>query len=181
MYEDNVVKTFYKIVILALCISIFPSTVMAAGAKIGFVNPIVLLDKAPQTKAAKEKVEQEFKTRDNQLVNAQKKLRREEEKLKRDGSTMSSADRQKLESKIGRLKRELKRDLTEFREDFSIARNREMGKLQKRINEAIVQLAKAEKYDLIVGDSIVYASEQINITEKVLKILRANFKKNAGK
>jgi Skp family chaperone for outer membrane proteins len=44
-----------------------------------------------------------------------------------------------------------------------------------------VKLAKDEKYDLIVGDSIVYASEQINITEKVLKILRANFKKNAGK
>jgi outer membrane protein len=181
MYEDNVVKTHYKIAILALCISIFPSIAMAAGAKIGFVNPIVLLDKAPQTKAAKEKVEQEFKTRDNQLVNEQKKLRREEEKLKRDGSTMSSTDRQKLESKIARLKRELKRNLDEFREDFSLARNREMGKLQKRINEAIVKLAKDEKYDLIVGDSIVYASEQINITEKVLKILRANFKKNAGK
>jgi outer membrane protein len=88
MYEDNVVKTHYKIAILALCISIFPSIAMAAGAKIGFVNPIVLLDKAPQTKAAKEKVEQEFKTRDNQLVNEQKKLRREEEKLKRDSGLM---------------------------------------------------------------------------------------------
>jgi len=162
-------------------VTMLPSVVYAAGAKIGFVNAIVLLDKAPQTKAAKEKVEREFKTRDNTLVSAQKELRRKEEKLKRDGSTMSAADRQKLESTISRLKRELKRDLTDFREDFSIARNREMGKLQKRINEAIVKVAKDEKYDLIVGDSVVYASDRIDITDKVIKILRQTFKKNAGK
>ena len=170
-----------KIFVTVFCILAFPSLTMAEGAKIGFVNAIVLLDKAPQTKAAKEKVEREFKARDNQLVNAQKELRQEEEKLKRDGTTMSAADRQKLESKIARLKRELKRDLTDFREDFSIARNREMGKLQKRINEAIIKLAEGEKYDLIVGDSVIYASKRIDITEKVLKILRENFKKNAGK
>jgi outer membrane protein len=176
-----IVKKALKISLLVLGISLLPAAVLAEGAKIGFVNAIVLLDKAPQTKAAKEKVEREFKTRDNQLVNAQKELRKQEEKLKRDGSTMSTADRQQLESNISRLKRELKRDLTDFREDFSIARNREMGKLQKRINEAIIKLAEQEKYDMIVGDSVVYASKRIDITEKVLKILRENFKKNAGK
>ena len=82
---------------MVFCFIAFPALTMAEGAKIGFVNAIVLLDKAPQTKAAKEKVEREFKARDNQLVNAQKELRQQEEKLKRDGSTMSSADRQKLE------------------------------------------------------------------------------------
>ncbi|RLA03198.1 MAG: OmpH family outer membrane protein [Gammaproteobacteria bacterium] len=172
---------YLKIIILSVFVLMLPSSLLAAGAKIGFVNPIVLLDKAPQTKAAKEKVEKEFKSRDNQLVKAQKGLRKEEEKLKKDGTTMSSSSRQKLESKISRLKRELKRDLTDFREDFSIARNREMSKLQKRINEAIVKLAKDEKFDLIVGDSVVYASDRIDITEKVLVILRAKFKKNAGK
>lgn len=170
-----------NIVLIAACMVMGASNSYAAGSKIGFVNPIELLDKAPQTKSAKEKVEREFKSRDNDLVNKQKELRREEEKLKRDGSTMSSSVRQKLESKISRIRRELKRDLDEFREDFSIARNREMAKLQKRINEAIIKLAKDEKYDLIVGDSVVYASPTIDITEKVLKILRAQYKKNAGK
>ena len=139
-----------------------------------------MLEKAPQTKAAKEKVEREFKIRDNDLVNKQKELRRQEEKLKRDGSTMSADARKKLEADISRIRRELKRDLDDFREDFSLARDREMTKLQKHINEAIVKLAKDEKFDLIVGDSIVYASERIDITEKVLKILREEFKKNAG-
>ena len=174
-------NTALKILVMVFCFIAFPALTMAEGAKIGFVNAIVLLDKAPQTKAAKEKVEREFKARDNQLVNAQKELRQQEEKLKRDGSTMSSADRQKLEATIARLKRELKRDLTDFREDFSIARNREMGKLQKRINEAIIKLAEEEKFDLIVGDSVIYASKRIDITDKVLKILRENFKNNAGK
>lgn len=174
-------KTALKIAILGICLAMSPAITLAEGSKIGFVNAVVLLDKAPQTKAAKEKVEREFKARDNQLVNAQKDLRKQEEKLTRDGPTMSNADRQKLEADISRLKRELKRDLTDFREDFSIARNREMGKLQKRINEAIIKLAESEKFDLIVGDSVIYASKRIDITEKVLVILRENFKQNAGK
>lgn len=167
--------------LVAISMAMLPFMTLAEGAKIGFVNPVKLLDQAPQTKSAKEKVEREFKARDNKLVNAQKQLRNKEEKLKRDGSTMSSSERQKLESDISRIRRELKRDLTDFREDFSIARNREMGKLQKRINEAIIKLAKDEKYDLIVGDSVVYASTRIDVTDKVLKILRAEFKANAGK
>jgi len=160
---------------------IISASVNAEEFKIGFVNPILLLDKAPQTTSAKEKVEREFKARDNELVSKQQELRRKEEKLKLDGSTLTEKGRQKLEAEIARIRRDLKRDLDDFREDFSLARNREMAKLQKRINEAIVQLAKNEKYDLIVGDSIIYASEKIDVTEKVLKILREEFKKNAGK
>ena len=170
-----------KILALALLFTAMPMESFAEGAKIGFVNAVVLLDKAPQTKAAKEKVEREFKSRDNQLVKAQKELRNQEEKLKRDGTTMSASDRQKLEAKIATSKRELKRDLTDFREDFSIARNREMGKLQKRLNEAIIKVAEGEKFDLIVGDSVIYARKEIDITDKVLKALQENFKKNAGK
>lgn len=166
-------------VLTVIVLSFFASN--AVAAKIGFVNAIELLDKAPHTKAAKEKVEREFKSRDNDLVNQQKELRNKEEKLKRDGSTMSASSRQKLESDIAKIRRDLKRDLDDFREDFSLARNREMAKLQKHINLAIIKLAKDGKYDLIVGDSVVYASPAIDITDKVLSILRAEFKKNAGK
>lgn len=148
-------------------------------SRIGFVNPIALLDKAPQTKAAKEKVEQEFKERDTALVNKQQQLRQQEERLKRDGSTMSADERRKLESDITKARRDIKRDLDEFREDFSLARNREMAELQKHINEAIVKLAKDEEFDLIVGDSVVFASERIDITDKVLKILSDEFDKGA--
>lgn len=154
---------------------------LAQNFKIGFVNYVQLLDRAPQTQAAKEKVEHEFKSRDSGLVNKQKNLRREEEKLKRDSSTMSSSERQKLESGISRIRRELKRDLDDFREDLSLARNREMAKLQKRIKEAIVKLAKDENFDLIVGESAVYASQKIDITERVLKVLQAEFNESAGK
>ncbi len=175
------VNLHIKIVFAVFLLFLHTGTANAEESKIGFVNPIDLLDKAPQTKAAKEKVEREFKTRDTELVNKQKELRRQEETLKRDGSTMSSEARKKLEVNISRTRRELKRDLDDFREDFSLARNREMAKLQKYINEAIVKLAKDEKFDLIVGDSVVYASERIDVTEQVLKILREEFKKSAGK
>jgi outer membrane protein len=152
-------------------------TAAHAEVRIGYVDPVKLLDKAPQTQAAKDQVEKEFKPRDTQLVAQQKELRNKEEQLKRDGGTMSSSTRQKLETDISRLKREIKRDLDDFREDFTLARNRIMAKLQKRINEAIVKLAKNENYDLIVGDSVIFASKNIDVTDKILKILREEFKK----
>ncbi len=170
-----------KIIFTTLLLFFHTGITNAEMSKIGFVNPVDLLDKAPQTRAAKEKVELEFKVRDTDLVNKQKELRRQEEILKRDGSTMSNEARKKLEVDISKTRRELQRDLDDFREDFSLARNREMAKLQKYINEAIVKLAKDEEFDLIVGDSVVYASERIDVTEKVLKILREEFKKNVGK
>ena len=155
-------------------------TTYAQATKIGFVDLVVLLDQAPQTKVAKEKVEREFRSRDNELVGKQKKLRTQEDQLRRDANTLSAVARQKLEENISRSRREIKRDLDDFREDFALARNREMSILQKRVNEAIVKLAKDEQFDLIVGDSIIYASQGINITEKILQILRKQFKQKAG-
>lgn len=171
---------YLKRVGFILSLSLFISTAHAE-VRIGYVDPVKLLDKAPQTQAAKDQVEKEFKPRDTQLVAQQKQLRNKEEKLKRDGGTMSSSARQKLETEISRLKREIKRDLDDFREDFTLARNRIMAKLQKRINEAIVKLAKNEKYDLIVGDSVIFASQRIDVTDKILKILREEFKKGNNK
>ncbi|MDH5436713.1 MAG: OmpH family outer membrane protein, partial [Gammaproteobacteria bacterium] len=68
---------------------------------------------------------------------------------------------------------ELKRKQDEFREDFNIRRNEEFGKLQKRIYEAIVSHAKKEKYDLIISDGVIYASDTVDITNQVLARLKA--------
>lgn len=144
----------------------------AAELKIGFVNAAQILDKAPQAELARSRLEKEFAPRDKSLVDAQKSLRSLEEKLARDSAVMGDSERRNLERDILAQQRELKRAQDEFREDFNIRRNEELGSLQRQVYEAIVSLAKEEQFDLIVNDgAVIYASEQVDITDQVLRRL----------
>jgi outer membrane protein len=109
------------------------------------------------------------------LVAAQKTVRQLEEKLTRDGAIMSESERRKLERDILAQKRELKRTQEEFREDLNIRRNEAFDKLRRRVFEVINDIAKAEKYDLIVSDGVVYANGNIDITGKVVEKLKQEF------
>jgi outer membrane protein len=145
------------------------SAASPADIKVGFVNVPVVLDKAPQAAAARDRIDKEFTPKDRALVAQQKELRTLEDQLIRDGSVMSDEQRVKLESDIRGLRRDIRRVQDEFREELNMRRNQELGKLQRRVLEVIQQLAKAEKFDLVVNDvGVLYFSETIDITEKVI-------------
>ena len=59
----------------------------------------------------------------------------------------------------------------EFREDLNLRRNEELASVQERANKVIQQIAEAEKFDLILQDPVVFASQKIDITDKVVKAL----------
>lgn len=143
----------------------------AAELKIGVVNIQKLMDEAPQAQTARGRLEQEFAPRDKLLVDAQRSLRRLEDRLTKEGESLSDEERRSLEREIAVQKRELRRATDEFREDFTIRRNEELSKLQRQIYETIVELAKQQGYDLILESGVIYASGQVDITEQVLQRL----------
>jgi len=53
--------------------------------------------------------------------------------------------------------------------------------LRRRVFEVITDIAKKEKYDLIVSDGVVYANDRIDITAKIVDRLKQEFKNNAKK
>lgn len=138
-----------------------------ADLKIGFVNIPAVLEKAPQAEKAKKRLEHEFSPRDKQLVAQQKEIQSLEEKMTRDASVMGDSERSNLEKTILNKKRDAKRSQQEFSEDFNVRRNEELGKLQRRIVEAIRSIAKAQNFDLLLTDGVIYASEQIDVTAQV--------------
>jgi len=145
-----------------------PLAVMAE-TKIGFVNMVELMEKSPQAEAARKGLEQEFSNRDKTLTAVRDEVLKFEEKLKNDGPIMNDKNRGELEKKILNRKREYNRQQDELREDFNIRRNEELGRLQKKVHEIIIVVAKAESYDLIVTQPVLYASEKIDLTPRVLQ------------
>ncbi len=152
-------------------------TAFAAEYKVGFVDAAKVLEQAPQMEAASRRLEKEFEARNRGLVGVQKEIRTLENKLVRDGAVMSEAETSRTEREVRARKRELKRQQDEFRDDLNLRRNEELQKLQKKAIEAIQTLAKKEKFDLIVGDGVVFASKRVDVTSKVIDLLKREFKK----
>ena len=149
----------------------FVANVSYADLKIGFVNIPAVLEKAPQAEKAKKRLEQKFSPRDKQLVAQGKEIQSMEEKLTKNASVMSDSEKAKLENDIQNKKRDAKRSQQEFSEDFNASRNEELGKLQRRIVEAVRGIAKDEDYDLLLTDGVIYAKDQFDITAQVQKKL----------
>ena len=160
-------RRFLKLFLIAALLSA-PGSPAWADLKVGYVNTVRVIEEAPQGVAALKKLETEFGQRDKELVALQNKIRQLDDELQKG---LSTTDRRAREREILTLKRELKRATQEFREDYNQRRNEELAVLQQVVRKAILEIAKQEKYDLVLHEGTVYASESIDITDKVLKRL----------
>lgn len=170
-------KAVIAAVFFGVLLQLSPALALAQ-VKVGFVNISKVLDKAPQAESARERIEKEFAPRDRQLLDQQKEIRAMEDKLVKNGAVMSATERQRQESEIRSLKREIRRLQDEFREDLNLRRSQELSKLQRKVTEVIQELAKAENYDLIVTDGVIYAGERIDITDRIISQLTTEFRKS---
>jgi outer membrane protein len=165
------VKRLSTLTIGITCMGLAWSSSALAEVKIGFVNIIQVMEQAPQADIARNELEQEFSGRDAKLTAERDAIIELEKKLQTDGEFMSTDELDELERTIARRKLEFNRDREELQEDFNIRRNEELSKLQRAVYDVIVQVAKAENYDLMVTERVLYASERIDITDKVLNRL----------
>jgi outer membrane protein len=150
--------------------SAFAAAPALANTKVGFVNTERLLREAPLSVAAQKKLEREFATREQELQKLAKQARDLQAQLDKDGVTMSDTERKTKERDLGNLNRDLQRQGREFREDLNLRRNEELGQIQERARKAIQEIARAEKFDLIV-EQAVYVDPKNDITERVMKAL----------
>lgn len=146
--------------------------VIAADVKVGFVSVAMVLEKAPQSEAARIALEEEFSPREKKLIAAQKQLRALETTYSREADIMSASKRKDIERQVRDKKREIKRAREEFQEDLNIRRNEELAKLQQVVLKAIRKIAKEAHYDFVLNDSsVLYHSDRVNITDRVVKHL----------
>jgi outer membrane protein len=151
-------------------VSMIAATPLWADTKIGFVNTERLLREAPLSIAAQKKLEREFASRDQELQKLAKQARDLQAQLDKDGVTMSETERRNKERDLGNLNRDLQRQGREFREDLNLRRNEELGQIQERARKAIQDIAKAEKFDIIL-EQAVYVDPKTDITDRVMKAL----------
>lgn len=149
--------------------------VALAESKIGYVNVPYLIDNSPQAKAASGELENQFGPKQQQLQQKQQEFQQLQQKLQKDGLVMSEEERAEAENRLSEMKREIQRMQEAFREDLNIERNNAFKGVRQSVMAAVEALAEDEGYDLVVGQGALYASDGVNLTERVLERMEANF------
>lgn len=148
-------------------------TAGAQALKIGFVNFGRLLEESPQAKAAQAALEAEFLPRQRDVAAQQKSLQEKNDKLQKEAAVMSEADRVRTEREVRDLELNVNRRFKELQEDLNLRRNEEVGKMQRALLQEVQAYARANGYQLIVSDGVLYAADGIDITPQVVAAIKS--------
>jgi outer membrane protein len=146
----------------------------AADLKIGVVDYGKLMEASPQAKTVVDAIRTEFTPRQRDLQNEQQSLKTKEEKLQKDGATMTEDQRQRTEKELRDSYRDLSRKQQEVQDDFNARRNEEMSRLQRTLIEEVRVYAKAQNFDLVIADGVIYSTPTLDITPAILTALQSH-------
>ncbi len=149
-----------------------------AEQKIMVVNYQKAAQEAPQSKVTEKLLKEEYAQKTKGLESAGKKLKTLESKLQKDRAVMSAAELKRLEQDIRSRRNKLNFDLKEAQADFQLRVSEERRKLIRQIIEVVREIGKEEKVDMILSEGVVYASDDVDITNKVIERLK---KRSKGK
>jgi outer membrane protein len=170
--KRSIIRKLAVGLVMAGCAAALPAW---AETKIGVVDPQRLLEESPQGKAASEAMRAEFAPRQRTLQAQEQALKAKQEKLQKDGATMTEDQRVRAEKELRDGARDLERARGEFNDDATARRNEEMSRLQRLLGEEVRNYAKAQNYDLILtAETLVYSTPAFDITPAILSALQAH-------
>ena len=142
---------------------------LSAAGKSAFINTKELLEKSPQAITANKQLQEQFGGREQSLRDLAQNIQQMEETYKNDSAIMSEEQKNKAQENIVQNKRRFQFEQQSLKEDLQ-ARQRELLKdVQVEIRKAIQAYGAEHGYDFIFTDnSIAYASDAVDITDKIL-------------
>ncbi|MCO6536655.1 MAG: OmpH family outer membrane protein [Gilliamella sp.] len=137
-----------------------------AEVKIGVVDVMSVLQRMPQRESVGKALDSEFEARAKSLQAEEKKANEAAARLKKDGLTLSSSEKTKLNKTISDFENKAKA----FSADYRKRETEEAEKLLIKIQEAIKDIVAKEKYDIILkAEATLSASDAVDISDKVLE------------
>jgi outer membrane protein len=169
-----------KMLVGILLAAALTSPALAQTMKIGVVDYARLFEESPQAKALKDSLSAEFGPRLQQLVSQEQALKTRNEKFQKDSATMTADQRSKAEKELRDGVRDLERKKQELQDDSNAKRQEEMNKLQRTLIVEVRDYAKAQNFDVVLADGVIYHNPNIDITSQVLQALQAKGPKPAA-
>lgn len=163
-----------KIAVIAVAMPLL----LAAGSasaelKVAVIRSSDVVQNSPQYRAAETQIKDEFDKRKTALDAQAKQLAEDIQNYKKNADVMTPDDREKKENELITKQNDLKYQQGKFQQDFQVRDRQMTQKLMSQIKDVITTLAKQKGYDLVLQDPVYAGGAAVDITDEVLKRLKA--------
>ena len=142
----------------------------AQQLRVGYVDMKQVLDNAPQVLAGREKLDLEFRPRNETIEFQERQAQSMDDRLQM--GDLAEDARVRLDRELRELRRNVNRQKEDLRDELSFRRTEEVQKLEDQINLAVQEIARDNGYDLILSSPVVYADPSLDITQLILDQLK---------
>jgi outer membrane protein len=143
-----------------------------AVARIGFVNTERVMREAAPAQQAQKRLKVEIEKRDQEMRGLVAQMKKLELALEKNSPALSESERRDKQREFTGLNRDFERKKQEYAEELALRRNEAVGQVLEQANRAIRRVAEQENLDVVFQEA-AYASQRIDITEKVIKAVNA--------
>jgi len=161
-------KRFLTLLLTLFVLVAGPAT--AQQLRVGYVDMKQVLDNAPQVLAGREKLDLEFRPRNETIEFQERQVQSMEDRL--NVGDLAEDARIRLDRELREMRRNVNRQKEDLRDELSFRRTEEVQKLEDQINMAVQEIARDNGYDLILSSPVVYADPSLDITQLILDQLK---------
>jgi len=162
---------FLPILLMLLMAIASPAT--GQSLRVGYVDMKQVLDNAPQVLAGREKLDLEFRPRNETIEFQERQAQAMDDRLQVGDLTEDA--RIRLDRELREMRRNVNRQKEDLRDELSFRRTEEVQKLEDQINQAVEEIARDNGYDLILSSPVVYADPSLDITQLILDQLKLEY------
>ena len=159
--------------IFLLFFTVIAAPALAQQLRVGYVDMKQVLDNAPQVLAGREKLDLEFRSRNETIEFQERQVQAMDDRLQM--GDLSEDARIRLDRELREMQRNVNRQKEDLRDELSFRRTEEVQKLEVQISEAVEEIARNNGYDLILSSPVVYADPSLDITQLILDQLRLEY------
>jgi outer membrane protein len=157
----------------------------AAGSKIGVINVRQAIVTTSEGKQASAELQTQFAARQTELEGLNKQITDLRQRLSAGQSTLSQEEQTRLTRQGELLARQLQRKQDEYQEDVNASQGEVIDKIGRKMIDVLDRYARENGYVAILDSSaqntpILYASNQIDVTQDIIKLYDQAYPLKAG-
>jgi outer membrane protein len=143
-----------------------------AAARIGFVNMERVMRDVNPAQQAQRRLKVDIEKRDQEMRALVAQMKKLEIALERNSPALSDTERRARQREFAQLSRDFERKKVEYSEELGLRRNEAVGQVLEQANRAVRRVAEQDNLDIVFQEA-AYASQRIDITDKVIRAVNA--------
>ena len=146
----------------------------AETVKIGYIDTQRVVNNLSQYQQSVDEISKEFEPKKQELLDLFKHIELLRAKINAINNSENKENLQIELTRLASLEESFKQETEFWQEMINTKKIELLQKIELLINNTINELAISENYDLILYENAAYVSDEINITDKVIKRIQNN-------